>query len=114
MKMRLLAAALAIAVSAGAAQAQVPGGCPGGDDLVSPKKYVKMKAVFENDTDSRLNIYWINYEGEREKFGRFGPGQTANVNTFVGHPWVFVTDRGICVDVYVASKAERHHVVEEQ
>jgi hypothetical protein len=114
MKTKILAAAFtALVLSAGAAHAQMPGACPGDDDPVSPKQYVKTKVTFTNATDSRLNIFWIDYEGERVRMGRFVPGQTATVNTFVGHPWAFVTDNGICVDLYIASKTERRHTVRD-
>ena len=116
MKLKTFAVVLtALAVSTGASYAQLPGGCPGPDHPMSPKgKSVKMKATFTNETDFPLNMFWIDYDGKRVPYGRVGPGQTAYVNTFVGHPWAFVTDHGLCVDLYIASKAERHHVVDEQ
>jgi von Hippel-Lindau disease tumor supressor len=36
-----------------------------------------------------VNILWLNYEGERVRYKTLQPNQFVDVNTFVGHPWIF-------------------------
>lgn len=44
---------------------------------------------FVNKTTRQVEISWINYDGERVLYKVLIPEETLNVDTFVGHPWVF-------------------------
>lgn len=41
-----------------------------------------------NRSHGIIYIYWINFHGQREYFGRLAPGQAKSVATYVGHAWV--------------------------
>lgn len=44
---------------------------------------------FVNLTRRRVDIVWLNYEGARIRYKTLQPEQFVDVNTFVGHPWIF-------------------------
>lgn len=44
---------------------------------------------FVNQTLRNVNILWLNYEGARVRYKTLYPNQFVDVNTFVGHPWIF-------------------------
>ena len=44
---------------------------------------------FVNVTERRVNVVWLNYEGERVHYKTLQPQHFVDVNTFVGHPWIF-------------------------
>ena len=44
---------------------------------------------FVNLTVRKVDIVWLNYEGARVRYKTLKPEQFVDVNTFVGHPWIF-------------------------
>ena len=44
---------------------------------------------FCNRTLRRADVIWFNYTGQGVKYKTLLPTQTVDVNTFVGHPWMF-------------------------
>ena len=62
---------------------------------VSQKKIKSGKARvmsfirFFNRTMKKVDVIWINYEGQCVKYRTLEVEEYVDVNTFVGHPWVF-------------------------
>ena len=44
---------------------------------------------FINTTQRSIDIIWLNYEGIGVVYRTVRPRQYVDVNTFVGHPWIF-------------------------
>ncbi|XP_013413378.1 von Hippel-Lindau disease tumor suppressor-like [Lingula anatina] len=44
---------------------------------------------FINKTARHVDVIWLNYEGARVRYKTLSPEQWVDVNTFVGHPWIF-------------------------
>lgn len=44
---------------------------------------------FVNLTVRKVDIVWLNYEGARVRYKTLLPDQFVDVNTYVGHPWIF-------------------------
>ncbi|XP_033732285.1 von Hippel-Lindau disease tumor suppressor-like [Pecten maximus] len=57
--------------------------------LRSGRSNVTSFVRFVNRTHRFVDIVWLNYEGARVKYKTLQPGQFVDVNTFVGHPWIF-------------------------
>jgi len=68
---------------------------------------------FANDTAGPVNVYWINYQGQRV-FYRGGPytalaaGQTYVQGTFITHPWI-ITDvaTNTCLGIWLPTEISR-------
>ncbi|MGD8405093.1 MAG: rhomboid family intramembrane serine protease [Anaerolineales bacterium] len=46
--------------------------------------------TFVNSTANRVAYYWLDYEGKAIFYGWLEPGNSDEMNSFVGHPWCFV------------------------
>ncbi len=49
---------------------------------------------FVNTRRERVAVYWLNYEGRRQRYALLEPGQSYRQQTYVGHPWVVTDERG--------------------
>ena len=59
-------------------------------DFKSKKSTVCSLIRFQNRTDRQVDIIWLNYEGARVKYRTLCANDFVDVNTFVGHPWIFI------------------------
>ncbi len=69
----------------------------------SVKTYIR----FDNYLGQDVNLYWINYEGERVFYSSLQPGRSILQETYVTHPWV-VTKKSAsgqeeCVAIFQAA-----------
>lgn len=44
---------------------------------------------FINRTQRSVDVFWLNYAGERQKYTTLNPGDTYKLNTYVTHPFIF-------------------------
>ncbi|XP_048777014.1 von Hippel-Lindau disease tumor suppressor-like [Ostrea edulis] len=62
-----------------------------GVEVRKSKKSVICSFVrFMNRTQRGVDIVWLNYEGARVKFKTLSAYEFVDVNTYVGHPWIFL------------------------
>lgn len=45
---------------------------------------------FQNKTNRKIDVLWINYVGDLKKYGTLNPYENLNINTYKTHPWIFV------------------------
>lgn len=76
-------------------------------NLVSATSRRQSFVRFVNKTNRRVDVIWINYEGQRTKYRTIGPDEFCDVNTYVSHPWVFRDS--VTHAVLVASFQEVYH-----
>ncbi|XP_060898543.1 von Hippel-Lindau disease tumor suppressor [Labrus mixtus] len=50
---------------------------------------IPIKAVFCNRTAGVVRPLWINFRGEPQAYPDIQPGTGREMNTFIGHPWMF-------------------------
>jgi hypothetical protein len=96
----LAAAALTFAAPVSAA------GCPAPGDLYSFNSDDRAGIVFTNATDRTLQLYWLDFRGDRRFYFELKPGESRRQATYMTHPWLAVDQRGNCVGPAVmASRA---------
>ncbi|XP_068215397.1 von Hippel-Lindau disease tumor suppressor isoform X2 [Palaemon carinicauda] len=44
---------------------------------------------FMNHTQRSVDVYWLTYQGRRQKYTTLRPGSSYKINTYVSHPWIF-------------------------
>ena len=73
---------------------------PDGDEkgLRSLEGSVSTYIRFDNYLGEDVNLYWINYEGQRVYYASLQPGRSVLQQTYVTHPWV-VTRKDVRVDL---------------
>ena len=49
---------------------------------------------FLNARSEPVTVYWLNYDGERQRYAVLQPGQGYRQHTYVGHPWVVTESDG--------------------
>jgi hypothetical protein len=62
----------------------------------------RISVHFSNLTAQPLDVYWLNYNGERVRYRILAPGEDYTQQTYVTHPWVLAyDDGGQCVALYL-------------
>jgi hypothetical protein len=56
-----------------------------------------------NDTTEPVNLFWLDYGGQRHAFGSLQPGESTLKITFAGHVWLATDASGSCVAAGVAT-----------
>jgi von Hippel-Lindau disease tumor supressor len=56
---------------------------------------------FYNQTDWDLDMYWLDYGGQRQYWGTLSRGQSFDQSTYVSHPWLVLTPEGACLGVFL-------------
>ena len=44
---------------------------------------------FNNQTNSSIEAFWVDYEGKLKSYGTIGSGEIRGQGTFVNHTWLF-------------------------
>jgi hypothetical protein len=55
---------------------------------------------FINDSPVTVQIDWLSYAGARQEFDTLQPGDTYNVNTYIGNVWVITNGSAACEFIY--------------
>ena len=45
--------------------------------------------TFESKTSRNIDIFWLDYNGDRVKYSTLAPNDTFNIQSFETHPWIF-------------------------
>lgn len=69
--------------------------------------------TFVNQTKADVDIYWINTEGERQRYATVHPGEHYEQHTFAGHVWLAADKQGKPLAVFEATEAGGDAVIEE-
>ena len=64
-------------------------GTDGGEQPRSIQSELFSYIRFINRTQQTVDLFWMNYAGERVKYITLLPGGQFSVETFATHPWIF-------------------------
>jgi hypothetical protein len=56
---------------------------------------------FVNASTQSINVYWLDFSGQRLLYFTLAPGQTSAQGTYVTHPWVVTGSSGACLGIYL-------------
>ena len=51
-----------------------------------------MRFQLQNESNEWLELFWLNYNGQRQSYGTLAPGHKFNMITYVTHPWLIARD----------------------
>ena len=61
----------------------------------------KVRLRFNNQTNSSIEAFWVDFEGKLKSYGTISSGDTLNMGTFEKHPWLFENvDTKKCLGTY--------------
>lgn len=52
----------------------------------------KTTISISNLSSTHLELFWLNYDGQRVSYGKIAPGQTKTQSSYTTHPWVIIRD----------------------
>lgn len=71
------------------------------NQLESKNAHTKTRICFDNRTSRCMNLYWLDYQGERKQYGVVEAHGKFALQTFATHPWLLAdqADRGVAIFV---------------
>lgn len=76
------------------AAAPIPGTLDWNEPYQSSGGGSQTSVTFENHLKRRVELVWIDAEGGRRSYGSVQPGESRQMNTFVGHTWLVIESSG--------------------
>jgi len=73
---------------------------------VSPSSSKRASITFKNETDARLTVFWIDFQGQRKKYNYLDPGRKTTQSSFAGHLFELVNDSGKAVARFAAGEKD--------
>lgn len=64
---------------------------------------VPTKLKFVNKTSEAVDIFWLDFEGRRQRYGSIEPGEIFVQPTYATHPWVLADKKGSALAIFVAT-----------
>lgn len=65
----------------------------------SRESYDQITFNFSNQTSNYRVISWLDFNGDVKEYATLAPGQSFEVQTYEGHPWMVQDGRGDCLEV---------------
>ena len=61
----------------------------------------KVRLRFNNQTNSSIEAFWVDFDGKPKSYGTYSPGETRVQGTMEKHPWFFIyANTRKCVGIY--------------
>ena len=91
-----------------------PAGACGIDQAASTESVTASNIEFVNQTSRLVDIYWLNFAGERERYATLEPGTGYDQPTWITHPWVAVDHlTGRCYAYMLSETLDQTLVIQE-
>jgi len=68
--------------------------------------------VFSNKRTSAVQLYWLDYSGQRKLYATMQPGQSVTQPTYVKHPWAITDTQGHCIALYLPQEQQREITIQ--
>ena len=65
----------------------------------SKRSYETLTFNFINHTGTYKIVSWLDHKGNAKEYATLRPGQSVEVETYEGHPWMIQDGRGDCLEV---------------
>jgi len=78
--------------------------CPSEATLHSISGTQKTQIQFTNTRSDVINIFWLNYNGQRVFYQSLSPGQSQGFDTYATHPWVVTDATGNCLGIWYSDR----------
>jgi len=59
-----------------------------------------------NQTEDPVEVFWVDFQGERKSYGKIGAGQDWDQTTYDSHAWAITDGEGKVLGVYQATKED--------
>jgi hypothetical protein len=70
-------------------------------DLRSVDADAQVHFYVGNLTSHDLTIYWLDHNGERQRWGSVRPGELFHNHTYIGYPWVVTGPDDTALAIYI-------------
>jgi von Hippel-Lindau disease tumor supressor len=90
-----------------AAPASAQYNCPEERGLRSANSDQPTSITFVNRLREEVQLFWIDFQGAKQRYARIAPGQSFTQQTYVTHPWAVYNRHGECLGVYFPEAAPR-------
>lgn len=81
-------------VVAGASRCELEG------SVRSLESITPMRFGVRNNTGITLELFWLNYNGQRQSYGTVAPGASWEITSYVSHPWLIAREADdVCVQL---------------
>ncbi|MCH7725606.1 MAG: hypothetical protein IH991_03870 [Planctomycetes bacterium] len=70
--------------------------------------------IFENKSDRRVKIYWVDYGGNLKLYDELDPGKTRNQNTYANNTWLITDENDKPLGHFIAEPEESRAVIPKQ
>src|SRR4051812_22852719 len=81
--------------------------CSNEKALKSPPSPTASEISFQNRSNEKRRIYWVDQEGDRKFYGIVEPGNVFKQPTLADHAWVITDDAEKCLYTFVATAEPR-------
>lgn len=81
------------------------------NEYASPNTNYATQIAFTNQTGKFVNVYWINFLGQRVFAGSLEQNQTLDFNTFYRHVWVLTDVWGNCIQSFFAGPTFTPYII---
>jgi dipeptidyl aminopeptidase/acylaminoacyl peptidase len=79
----------------------------------SSRSEAETRIAFQNKRPRPIELFWIDFDGERKSYGRIEPGDRRELHTFEGHVWLVANESGESLGVFEATKNPAKAVIDE-
>ena len=98
----LILAFLALVFSGQEILAQTDPSCSRERISVSARTTQSTSISLSNQTKASLIVYWLDFQGMRQRWFDLTPGRTVRQDTYMGHQWLVAKPNGQCLGIFAA------------